>query len=113
VTRSVHFEIDIANPDRALPAGATARVRIEVGEPRAALRLPLVAATVRGTKATLFSVTDGKAHRIVVPVLGERDGDLFIDGNSDAKLAERAAVVVEGRGLLDDGDAVSAQEAAR
>jgi RND family efflux transporter MFP subunit len=105
-TRTVHFEIDVPNANHALPVGSTARVSIDVGEPRPATELPLRAATVRGDKATVFVVRDGVAKREVVPVLGEGGGALYVD----PKLAAGTAVVLEGRALLDDGDKVAAKE---
>jgi RND family efflux transporter MFP subunit len=107
VTRTVHFEIDVPNADRALPVGTTAVVHIEVGEPRPAVVLPLRAATVRGERATLFTVEGDRARRTIVPVLGEVGGALYLD----PKLAAGTEVVVEGRALLDDGDRVRAGEA--
>jgi hypothetical protein len=103
-TRTVHFELDLANPSRALPVGATARLTIETGKPVAASAIPMRAATVRGEKATVFTIAGGKAKREVVAVLGERGGDLF------TALAPDTQVVIEGRSLLDDGDAVAAKE---
>jgi RND family efflux transporter MFP subunit len=103
-TRTVHFELDLANPSRALPVGATARLTIETGKAIAASAIPMRAATVRGEKATVFTIAGGKAKREVVAVLGERSGDLF------TALAPDTQVVIEGRALLDDGDAVAAKE---
>jgi RND family efflux transporter MFP subunit len=114
-TRTVRFEIDLPNPmvvepgkppARALPAGATAQLSLAFGEARPATEVPLNAATVRGSDATLYTVRDGVAHRADVAVLGESAGRLFLDG----KLAPGSEVVLEGRALLDDGDPVSAKE---
>jgi RND family efflux transporter MFP subunit len=105
-TRTVHFEIDVPNADRALPVGSTVRVAIDVGEPRPATELPLRAATVRGDKATIFVVQGDVARRKVVPVLGEAGGALYVD----PKLAAGTPVVLEGRALLDDGDKVAGKE---
>jgi RND family efflux transporter MFP subunit len=107
-TRTVHFEIDVANADHVLPAGSTARITIDVGQPQPAIELPLRAATVRGDQATVFVVENAVAHRRVVAVLGEAGGILYVA----PALAAGAPVVVEGRALLDDGDRVAAQEQA-
>lgn len=106
VTRTVHFEIDVANAARTLPVGATARLTIEVGQPQPATRVPLRAATLRGDKATLFVVDGDVAKRTIVPMLGDADGMLY----AVPKLPAGARVVIEGRALLDDGDKVSAKE---
>jgi len=106
VTRTVHFEVDVPNADRALPVGTTARLTIEVGAPQPATSIPLRAATLRGDKASLFVVENEVAKRLTIPVLGEQSGLLYLD----PKLAAGAAVVVEGRALLDDKDRVAAKE---
>lgn len=105
-TRTVHFEIDVANPTGDIPARTTAEIRIEVGEPRPACELPLIAASIRGAKAKLFVVENGVAHARTLPFLGEREGSLFVP----LDLAPGSRVVTEGRALLDDGDHVNAQE---
>lgn len=105
-TRTVRFEIDIADPTRAIPVGTTGEVRIDVGTPVPATEVPLYAATVRGSKATLFVVERDVAQRRTVAVKGEAGGSLFLDSG----LAAGTAVVAEGRGLLEDGDSVTVKE---
>jgi membrane fusion protein, multidrug efflux system len=102
-TRTVHFEIDVADPTRSLPVGTTAELLIEVGEPRPASAIPLAAAAVRTGKVSLFTVEDEVAHARVVPLLGEREGLLFLDPS----LKPGTPVVLEGRALLQDGDRVN------
>jgi membrane fusion protein (multidrug efflux system) len=105
-TRTVHFEIDVPNANHVLPVGSTARLTIDVGEPQPASEVPLRAATIRGDKATLFTVQGDVAKSQVLDVLGEAGGSLFVD----PKLAAGTPIVVEGRALLDDGDKVTARE---
>jgi RND family efflux transporter MFP subunit len=105
-TRTVHFEIDLPNTERALPVGTTAVIGIEVGEPRPATAVPLRAATLRADQASLFVVEGGLAKRKTIAVVGEAAGTLYVD----PKLTDGSAVVVEGRALLDDGDSVAAKE---
>ncbi len=105
-TRTVHFEIDVPNAKREIPAATTARLTIQVGTPQPATIVPLRAATVRGDKATLFIADHGVAKRVTVPVLGEQDGRLYLE----PKLPAGAQVVVEGRALLDEGDKVATKE---
>jgi RND family efflux transporter MFP subunit len=105
-TRTVHFEIDVQNANHVLPVGSTARLTIDVGEPQPAAEVPLRAATVRGDKATIFTVQGDVAKSEVLKVFGEAGGILFLD----PKLKEGTPVVVEGRALLDDGDKVVAKE---
>jgi membrane fusion protein (multidrug efflux system) len=105
-TRTVHFEVDLADPARAIPVGTTGEVRIEVGAPLPATEVPLYAASVRGDKATVFVVDHGVARAQTVAVEGEAEGSLFLD----AALAPEALVVTEGRALLVDGDQVDFKE---
>ena len=107
LTRTVHFEIDIPDPTRSIPVGTTGEVHIDVGIPVAATEIPLYAATVRGSKANVFVVSNAIAHSQTVPVLGEAGGSLFVE----RVLLPDSAVVTEGRALLEDGDHVDAKAA--
>lgn len=110
-TRTVHIEIDLPNHGRAIPVNTTAELRLDVGQPIDAAEIPLAAAEVRGSKATVFLVAasagtdDGIAHAKVFRMLGEREGKLFLDPS----LSASAVVVTEGAGQLADGDKVRAQ----
>jgi membrane fusion protein (multidrug efflux system) len=109
-TRTVHIEIDIPDPTRSIPVGTTAELALEVGEPLPSTEIPLVAASVRGAKATVFVVEGQTARKGVYAVRGERDGHLFLEPG----LAPGGRVVTEGRALLQDGDRVEAKlEAAK
>lgn len=102
-TRTIHFEIDVADPTRALPVGTTAELTLDVGAPQPASAVPLATAAVRTAKATLFTVEGDTAHVRTVALLGERDGLLYLDRS----LKPGTEVVLEGRALLQDGDRVS------
>jgi RND family efflux transporter MFP subunit len=104
-TRTVHIEIDVPDPDRSLPVGTTAELTVDVGQPAPATEIPLLAASVRGDKATVFVVDGGVAHKGVYHVAGERGGSLFVDPG----LRAGSRVVTEGRALLRDGDRVEAK----
>jgi membrane fusion protein (multidrug efflux system) len=104
-TRTVHLEIDVPDPDRSLPVGTTAELVIDVGQPAPATEVPLAAAAIRGKKATLFVVEGQKTRKLVVGLLGERGGSLFVG----RELSAGARVVTEGRALLQDGDRVEAK----
>ncbi len=103
-TRTVHFELDVPDPERTMPVGTTAELRIEVGTASPATMVPLSAAAVRGSKVTLFVVEGDVAHTRVVGLKGEIAGKLYLD----AQLAPGTRVVTEGRALLGDGDRVAA-----
>ena len=106
-TRTVYFEVDLADPGRSIPVGTTGEVHIDVGTPVPAMEIPLSAATVRGSKATVFVVDHNVAHSQTVAVEGEAGGSLFVD----PALGPDRLVVAEGRTLLEDGDLVDAKEA--
>jgi membrane fusion protein (multidrug efflux system) len=103
-TRTVHFEIDVPDPKRQLPVGTTAELTIDVGKPKPATEVPLIAASVRGSKAALFTVQNGIAHKVHCSVQGEQGETLFLD----TSLPAGSEIVTEGRALLKDGDAVHA-----
>jgi membrane fusion protein (multidrug efflux system) len=101
-TRTMHFEVDLTDPTRKIPVGTTGEVRIDVGAPLPATEIPLLAATVRGARATVFTVDGDVARAKTVPVLGELGGSLFVG----PVLAPDTLVVTQGRTLLHDGDHV-------
>lgn len=103
-TRTVHFELDVPDPERAVPVGTTGELRIEVGDPVPAVEVPLAAAAVRGSRASVFVVVEGVARARVVALEGEIAGLIYLD----AALAPGTLVVTEGRALLSDGDQVAA-----
>jgi RND family efflux transporter MFP subunit len=105
-TRTVHFEADVPDPDRAFPVGTTAIVQVDVGEPVPATAIPLYATTQQEGKARFFIVEGDIAHAHEAPILGERGGELYFE---PAVLAAGAQVVTEGRALLSDGDPVRAR----
>jgi membrane fusion protein (multidrug efflux system) len=104
-TRTAHMEVDVPDPDRSLPVGTTAELEIDVGEPTPATEVPLIAASVRGRKATVFVIEGHTARKGVYSVKGERGGNIFLDPS----LRPGAHVVTEGRVLLKDGDRVEAK----
>jgi membrane fusion protein, multidrug efflux system len=104
-TRTLHFEIDLPDPERKIPVGTTAELTIQVGKPEPATIVPLLAASVRGEKATLFVVEGNHVKKVVVPVRGEATGTLYLEPS----LPAGAHIVTEGRSLLVDGDKVVAK----
>jgi membrane fusion protein (multidrug efflux system) len=105
-TRTVHIEVDIPDPNRTIPVGTTGELHVDVGEPEPATELPLVAASIRGTKATFFAVKDGVAHTETFVSMGEIGGWLYVKSSD---LPAGTQVVTEGRALLKDGDPVAAK----
>ena len=101
-TRTIDFEIDIADPQRDIPVGTTGEVHIDVGEPVTATAIPIFAAAIRGKKASVVVIEQDVAHVRTLDVVGEDGGTLFLS----TELIAGAHVVVEGRALLDEGDKV-------
>jgi multidrug efflux pump subunit AcrA (membrane-fusion protein) len=104
-TRTVHVEVDLADPKRDMPVNTTGEVHIDVGEPQSGSAVPLDSASISGTKAVVFVVEGGLAHKATYKMLGERGGTLFVDES----LKPGALVVTEGRAVLRDGDHVEAK----
>jgi RND family efflux transporter MFP subunit len=104
-TRTIHFEIDVPDPDRQYPVGATAIVHVAVGKPVPATEVPIYAATQDEGKAKLFFVEHDVAHAKTLPVMGEVGGAVYF---ALATLPAGSMVVTEGRALLSDGDRVLA-----
>lgn len=105
VTRTIHVEADLGNDDGVLPAGTTAEVFVEVGKPRNVTQVPLVAARVKGSKATLFVVEKERAYQREFTVVGEQGANLFVEG----EMPPETRIVTEGRSQLRQYDQVKAQ----
>ena len=101
-TRTLHFEVDLDNKDRAIPVGTSVEMLILEGEGRKVIQLPSAAAKVEGTRATLFVLEGDKARKKVLKFLGEREGLLYLSPD----LPANAQVVMDGREQLEDGDQV-------
>lgn len=104
-TRTIHFEVDVPDPGRQYPVGATAIVHVAVGKPVPATEVPIYAATQDEGKAKLFVVEHDVAHSKTLPVTGEVGGAVYF---ALAALPAGSMVVTEGRALLSDGDRVLA-----
>jgi membrane fusion protein (multidrug efflux system) len=99
-TRTVHFEVDFPDPKRLLPVGTTAEITAAAGAAVPATEIPIAAASVKGDKATLFVANGNTSRKLVVDVLGEHNGALFLD----TALEPGTLVIQEGRSLLKEGD---------
>jgi RND family efflux transporter MFP subunit len=105
-TRTVVFEVDLPNPGRDIPVGTTAEIFVDVGELVPTVEIPLLAAKIRGSSATVFLVEDGVAKKVAVDVIGEKGGSVFVDPKG---LKPGARVVTQGRALLANNDRVAAR----
>ncbi|MFT3693644.1 MAG: efflux RND transporter periplasmic adaptor subunit [Kofleriaceae bacterium] len=105
-TRTVHFEVDLENANHELPVNVTGVATLDVGAPIAASQLPVRAAAVQGTRASVYLVDGDVAHAKTVTVLGERGDMLYLDPKA---LPAGSEVVTEGRSTLGDGEHVAAR----
>jgi RND family efflux transporter MFP subunit len=103
-TRTLHFEIDLADPRREIPVGTTAELTIAVGDAVPAIVIPANAASIRDTRATLFVAENGRARQETLRFLGESLGRIYVE----PRLPMGASIVTEGRSLLANGEAVDA-----
>jgi len=105
-TRTIHIEVDLPDPKKQIPVGTTAELQVELGKPVSATALPLSAATLRDTQASIFRVEAGVARAQRLRVLGEQEGKLYV---APADVPAGTRIVTEGRTLLQDGDRVEAR----
>lgn len=104
-TRTVRIELDLADPNRTIPTHTTAELSLDVGAPIPATAIPLISATVHGSKTNLFEIKAGVAHSTRAKLIGERSGAYYVEPT----LKAGTQVVTEGRGLLDDNDTVTSK----
>jgi membrane fusion protein (multidrug efflux system) len=105
-TRTVHVEVDLENANHDLPVNTTGEVKIQVGKPKETVAIPLVAATITGTKASVFVVDGDTARKQTFEIRGEEGSNVYLS----TALKDGTRVVTEGRELLADGDRVSPTE---
>lgn len=103
-TRTVHFEVDVANANHAIPVDTTGEIHINVGDPVQATAVPISAASTNGNKATVFVIQGDVAKAKTFETLGEKGGSLYF---KTSDIAPGSQVVTEGRALLADGDKVA------
>ena len=102
-TRTLHFEVDLDNKDRAIPVGTSVEMMVLESAGRNVIHLPSAAAKVEGSRATLFVLEGDRARKKVLQFLGEREGELYLSPD----LPIGAQVVLDGREQLEDGDLVA------
>jgi membrane fusion protein, multidrug efflux system len=105
-TRTVHVEVDLDNAAHEIPVNTTGEVKIEVGQPKRATAVPLVAATITGSKAALFVIDGDVVHKRTFEIEGEEGDTLCLE----TTLKSGSRIVTEGRALLADGDRVAPKD---
>jgi RND family efflux transporter MFP subunit len=106
-TRTVHVEVDLDNRSHEIPVNTTGEVNVQVGEPVTAVAVPLVAASITGTNASLFVVDGDVSHKRTFEIQGEEGSNLYVR----RALVPGSRVVTEGRAMLADGDRVVFKDA--
>jgi membrane fusion protein (multidrug efflux system) len=106
-TRTIHVEVDLDNANHDVPVNTTGEVKIQVGQPKITAAVPLVAASITGSKAALFVIDGDVAHKRTFGIQGEEGSNLYLD----TTLKPGSRVVTEGRALLTDGDRVTPTDA--
>jgi membrane fusion protein (multidrug efflux system) len=106
-TRTIHVEVDLDNANHDVPVNTTGEVKIQVGQPQIAAVVPLVAASITGSKAALFVIDSDVVHKRTFGIQGEEGSNLYLD----TTLKPGSRVVTEGRALLTDGDRVMPTDA--
>lgn len=105
-TRTVHVEADLSDAERQIPVNTTGEVHIEVGQSRPATALPLLGASITGTKATVFVVDGDVVRKKTFAIDGEQGSNLFVE----TALKAGTRVVTEGRATIADGNRVQPKE---
>ena len=105
--RTFEVRCDIADPPDGVVSGALARIEILL-DSHLGLGVPEDAVQMRGDKAVLFVVKDNKAAMVPVETGLRTKGRLEVSGPG---VAAGVAAVGMGQSMVNDGDAVSVQEA--
>ncbi len=105
-TRTMHTEVDVANPDRALIPGMYAEATLSLDRKDRAIAVPLQAVNHEGDRTTVYTVgADGK--------VADRPVTLGIQTATDAEVVSGLSVgdrvIVSDRGGLKPGQAVRTQ----
>jgi RND family efflux transporter MFP subunit len=102
-TRTMHTEVDVANPNRVLIEGMYAEVTLKLEHKTAALAVPLQAVDRQGERSSLLVVNPDNRIEERVVTLGLQNAGY---AEALAGLAEGEQVVVSDRGALKSGQLV-------
>lgn len=101
-TRTAQIEVVVPNPEHELKAEMFARLELDFGSKRDALRIPRQALVVRGEQQGVFVITDDIARFREIQIGLAEDDWLEITGG----IAVGETVATMGANLLRDGDPV-------
>lgn len=106
-TRTYRVDVEIANPDGAIPDGITAEVAISLNAVPA-VRVPRSALTFSSTGELGVRIVDGESKVKFVPVTVVEDEQQFMwVGN----VADSARIIVQGQDFVREGQKVEAVDA--
>jgi multidrug efflux system membrane fusion protein len=102
-TRTYRVEVEVANPDGAIPDGITAEVVLPMA-PEPAVRLPRSALTFSSAGDLGVRTVDdaGKVAFVPVRILEDQQGTMWVAG-----LTDRAKVIVQGQDFVAEGQVVT------
>lgn len=108
-TRTFALEVDLPNPDGAIPSGMTAELRLTAAT-QPALTVPRSVLTLNEAgQVGLRVVTEGDiAAFLPVDLIDDTEAGFVVTG-----VPQRARVIVAGQDLVRDGDAVAVKELTR
>jgi membrane fusion protein, multidrug efflux system len=106
-TRTYRVEVELPNPDGAIPDGITAEVSVQLAQV-AATRLPRSALTIasNGDIGVRSVDANGRVGFLPVSVVEDQQSQMWVAGVPD-----RARVIVRGQDFVRDGQEVEAVEA--
>lgn len=105
-TRTFKVEVDLPNPDHAIPSGMTAEVSL-LTAPQPALRIPrsIITLSDKGVIGLRVVGDDNKAAFVPVDVIDDGEQGLVVTG-----VPQDVRVIVAGQDLVKDGDEVVVSE---
>ena len=106
-TRTYRVEVELPNPDGAIPDGITAEVSVQLAQV-AATRVPRSALTIasNGDVGVRSVDANGRVGFLPVSVVEDQQSQMWVAGMPD-----RARVIVRGQDFVRDGQEVEAVEA--
>jgi membrane fusion protein, multidrug efflux system len=106
-TRTYRVEVELPNPDGAIPDGITAEVSVQLAQ-EAATRLPRSALTIssNGDIGVRSVGANGRVGFMPVSVVEDQQSQMWVAG-----IPDRTRVIIRGQDFVRDGQVVEAVEA--
>jgi multidrug efflux system membrane fusion protein len=103
-TRTFLIEIEVPNPDGAIPAGVSASVTVPTGEALAQFVSPSVIALDEEGRIGVKTVEDGRVAFVPVEVVRAETSGVWVTG-----LPDEVTLITVGQGFVRDGEEVTAR----